>query len=187
MPFSCMHTNAHKFVVFLLSRLLCVSTLRSAASSSVSFGFARKVVKKVVVIGAYLSRRLSSASQKVHAFPGTDRHRFSRENNARIVPALVHENSSSGEILTPSSNTRLFSSIAANIVLRKRREPVEIRRNFTFGLIPSSGIFAGGKNIFKHRAGEKVVLNALLNGGARVCGSLTLSPPSPFEKENSNN
>lgn len=182
MPFSCMHTNAHKFVVFLLSRLLCVSTLRSAASSSVSFGFARKVVKKVVVIGAYLSRRLSSTSQKVHAFPGADRHRFSRENNAPIVPALVHENSSSGEILTPSSNTRLFSSIAANIVLRKRREPVEIRRNFTFGLVPSSGIFADGKNIFKHRAGEKVVLNALLNGGARVCGSLTLSPPLPLRK-----
>lgn len=48
-----------------------------------------------MAIGAYLSRRLSSASRKIHAFPGRpDRHRFSKII-ARIVPALVHRKFSS--------------------------------------------------------------------------------------------
>lgn len=86
-----MHTNAHKFVLFLLSRLLCVSTLRSAASSSVSFGFARKVVKK-----GSGHRRVSFASTFFRFSEDTRIPRASRPSSvfekiiARIVPALVH-------------------------------------------------------------------------------------------------
>lgn len=184
-----MHTNAHKFVLFLLSRLLCVSTLRSAASSSVSFGFARKVVKK-----GSGHRRVSFASTFFRFSEDTRIPRASRpssvfENNranrprsrpSKILLAERHRH------LRGSFNTRLFYSTAAtaNIVLEREKDGNRWRRNFTFGLVPSSGIFAGGKNIFKHRAGEKVVLlNALVNGGARVRGF----PPVPFEKENSNN
>lgn len=146
-----MHTNAHKFVLFLLSRLLCVSTLRSAASSSVSFGFARKVVKK----GSSSHRRVSfaSTSQKIRAFP-------CRANP--FVPALVHENSSYEE----HNFCPTLDSFARSPPLKYRhgtRERIGRGSEAKFYIWPDSGIFAGGKNIFKHRAGEKV----LLNGGAR--------------------
>lgn len=144
-----MHTNAHKFVLFLLSRLLCVSTLRSAASSSVSFGFARKVVKK----GSSSHRRVSS------------RRLLRRYAHSHAAPIRSFLLSSTKILLTRNTIFVQHSTLLPDHLKYRHgtRERIGRGSEAKFYIWPDSGIFAGGKNIFKHRAGEKV----LLNGGAR--------------------
>ena len=160
-----MHTNAHKFVLFLLSRLLCVSTLRSAASSSVSFGFARKVVKK----GSSSHRRVSfaSTSQKIRAFPC--------RANPFVPPSLSSTKILlAGNAIFVQHSTLLPDHRHSNIVMEQERESVEDRRrNFTFGLIPE---FSPVGRIF------------LNTGLERKCFLMEGHAGSPFKrKENWNN
>lgn len=158
-----MHTNAHKFVLFLLSRLLCVSTLRSAASSSVSFGFARKVVKK----GSSSHRRVSS------------RRLLRRYAHSHAAPIRSFLLSSTKILLTRNTIFVQHSSLLpdhrhSNIVMEQERESVEDRRrNFTFGLIPE---FSPVGRIF------------LNTGLERKCFLMEGHAGSPFKrKENWNN